>query len=132
MCPMDKVLLIENLNLSGYEKGYPEVLHVVTHIINQCWIEKKPLPALKLESNGEGWRLTVPEELCGLLPVVPQKGYAWEAPTIDAATAEAYRVAARNEYGSDDIEIDDNAVISMGDDPGGFVAAWGMGRRGRT
>jgi hypothetical protein len=31
---------------------------------------------------------------------------------------------ARNKYGSDDIEIDDNAKLSEGDDNGCFVAAW--------
>lgn len=33
------------------------------------------------------------------------------------------RQAARAAYGSDDIEIDDNAIVSRGDD-GAFVAAW--------
>jgi hypothetical protein len=98
---MDKVLLIENLKRGRYA----EVNHVVSNLINHCWAQKLPLPALKIESNGDGWRLTVPEELVPLLPVVPQKGYAWEEPTIDAATA-------------------DNAVVSMGDDAGAFVQAW--------
>lgn len=31
---------------------------------------------------------------------------------------------ARNIYGSDDIEIDDNALTSRGDDPGTWVQAW--------
>jgi hypothetical protein len=35
-----------------------------------------------------------------------------------------YRAAARAHYGSDDIEIDENAVVSKGDDDGAFVAAW--------
>jgi hypothetical protein len=31
--------------------------------------------------------------------------------------------SAREQYGSDDCEIDDNAVVSRGDD-GAFVQAW--------
>ena len=38
-------------------------------------------------------------------------------------TDDDLRRAARATYGSDDIEIDDNAVVSRGDD-GAFVAAW--------
>lgn len=34
------------------------------------------------------------------------------------------RVAARRIYGSDEIEIDDNAKTSRGCDPGTWVAAW--------
>jgi len=36
---------------------------------------------------------------------------------------EIYREMAREEYGSDECEIDDNAVVSYGED-GAFVAAW--------
>lgn len=38
-------------------------------------------------------------------------------------TDDDLRRAARATYGSDDIEIDDNAIVSRGDD-GAFVAAW--------
>ena len=31
---------------------------------------------------------------------------------------------ANEEYGSDEIEIDPDAMVSRGDDPGAFVAAW--------
>lgn len=37
------------------------------------------------------------------------------------------RTLARGQYGSDDVEIDADAVVSHGDnpdDPGAFVAAW--------
>lgn len=36
---------------------------------------------------------------------------------------DALRAMARDTYGSDDCEIDDNAVVSRGDD-GAFVQAW--------
>ena len=38
-------------------------------------------------------------------------------------TDEELRGMARNQFGSDDCEIDDNAVVSRGDE-GAFVAAW--------
>ena len=38
-------------------------------------------------------------------------------------TDEYLRDAAREQYGSDDCEIDADAVVSRGDD-GAFVAAW--------
>jgi hypothetical protein len=38
-------------------------------------------------------------------------------------TDEELRAMAQDEYGSDDIEVDDNAVVSRGDE-GAFVAAW--------
>lgn len=38
-------------------------------------------------------------------------------------TDEQLRAMARADYGSDDCEIDDDAVVSRGDD-GAFVAAW--------
>ena len=38
-------------------------------------------------------------------------------------TDEELREMARKEYGSDDCEIDNNAVVSRGDD-GAFVQAW--------
>lgn len=38
-------------------------------------------------------------------------------------TNEELIALARAEHGSDDIEIDDNAVVSRGDD-GAFVQAW--------
>jgi hypothetical protein len=34
------------------------------------------------------------------------------------------RERARQEWANDECEIDANAVVSMGDDPGAFVAAW--------
>lgn len=40
-----------------------------------------------------------------------------------ARDREAVIEAARTRYGSDEIEIDDNAVLSEGDD-GAFVMAW--------
>lgn len=39
--------------------------------------------------------------------------------------AELFRKAAREEYAEEGtIEIDDNAVVSFGDDDGAYVAAW--------
>ena len=38
---------------------------------------------------------------------------------------EKYRTAARTQYGNgDDVEIDRDATVSIGDDPGAFVQAW--------
>lgn len=38
---------------------------------------------------------------------------------------EAYRRAAReNHYRDGELEIDGNAVVSLGDDPGAYVQAW--------
>jgi hypothetical protein len=31
---------------------------------------------------------------------------------------------ARSQYGSDDVEVDDDANMCRGDDPGTWVAAW--------
>lgn len=40
-------------------------------------------------------------------------------------TDDIYRQKAREKYGSEgEIEIDDNAVISRGDDKGAYVQAW--------
>jgi hypothetical protein len=40
-------------------------------------------------------------------------------------TDEEYREAARKLYESEGkVEIDDNAVVSRGDDPGAYVQAW--------
>ena len=43
--------------------------------------------------------------------------------TTEITDAEIRRLAVER-YASDDVEIDGNAVISRGDDPGCFVAAW--------
>ena len=52
---------------------------------------------------------------------------AWED-RADPAAAEAkehYRKAASDQYARDgEIEIDAGAVVSQGDDPGAYVAAW--------
>lgn len=40
-------------------------------------------------------------------------------------TDEEYRELARQQYASEgEIEIDDEAVVSRGDDPGAYVQAW--------
>lgn len=40
-------------------------------------------------------------------------------------TDEQYRTLAKKRHGRDgEVEIDDNAIISHGDDPGAYVQAW--------
>lgn len=43
--------------------------------------------------------------------------------TEDADSADAWIAAARREYGSDDVEVDDDAAFSVGDD-GVWVGGW--------
>jgi len=38
--------------------------------------------------------------------------------------AEAYRAAAKEMGRDGELEVDDNAVVSFGSDPGAYVAAW--------
>lgn len=46
-------------------------------------------------------------------------------PEIRSGPSDEVLIAlAKRDYGSEDIEIDGNAVVSRGDDPGAFVAAW--------
>lgn len=54
----------------------------------------------------------------------PESGTS-DTPEIRSGPSdEVLRALARHDYGSDDIEIDGNAVVSRGEDPGAFVAAW--------
>lgn len=48
--------------------------------------------------------------------------YVGENPSSDLT--DICRQRARDQYADDDCEIDDDAIVSMGDDPGAFVAAW--------
>lgn len=47
------------------------------------------------------------------------------APEIRSGPSDdVLRALARRDYASEDIEIESNAVVSRGEDPGAFVAAW--------
>lgn len=48
-----------------------------------------------------------------------------EADDMFSITDAQYREAANDVFGSDgDLEFDDNATVSTGEDPGAYVAAW--------
>lgn len=42
----------------------------------------------------------------------------------DEGDEQAYREAARDYQRDGDLEFDDNAVVSLGDDPGAYVQCW--------
>ena len=44
---------------------------------------------------------------------------------VNVPTDDQYRTAARAEYACEgDVAIDDNAIVSRGDEKGAYVAAW--------
>lgn len=50
---------------------------------------------------------------------------ASESPEFRSGPSDEVLVAlAKRDYASEDIEIDTNAVVNRGEDPGAFVAAW--------
>jgi len=71
-----------------------------------------------------------PEELREMGQLLCDLAWAWDAERDPghAQVQEAYREAARNQYGCDgEIDIDDTAIVSMSDEAyawGAYVAAW--------
>ena len=51
-------------------------------------------------------------------------GFVRESVEESGPSDAAYRDAARSLYGTEDVNVDDDAVISRGDDEGAWVAAW--------
>ena len=65
------------------------------------------------------------KDLNAILAYVPTADSNTEDPSDSPDLDEAYRAAATQQWHREgEIEIDSNAVVSKGDDPGAYVAAW--------
>ena len=65
------------------------------------------------------------KDVDALLAYQPTPNTTPQHKTNTTAIDAAYRTAAKKQWERDgELEIDDNAVVSIGDDPGAYVAAW--------
>lgn len=86
--------------------------------------DKTASKLVRLAKAGADFKLSGSEELLATLSEAV-KATRMERRTQNSAKCEAYRAAAAAQYGSDgEVEIDSNAIVSLGADPGAYVQAW--------
>jgi len=90
-------------------------------LITLLWDSMKKDPEHK-DRRQTGWGTKTKEGLCACVARICA-GPAAEPDGLNAEQRESLRDRARAQYGSDDIEIDDQAEVSVGAD-GAWVQGW--------